>query len=338
MESVERQMERMHKDAEACQLQLLGAFEHMNREIGHFQQMNMEDVSAFETQWAEMVKLVKDYQQSNEQAEKMLGVRESSLHVAEVELGWYKQRCVQLQATIDELADTLEEEIEKREATQQSVSDWSRCHEDTKFKLFEHFKLLQNSFQQLKSTTEKDLENQKSQNKFTNFKLTFAIERYAANVEKEKKELQQKIDQTNEENELLKGELKKAQAELAEWKTEYFVKSKEENINRLEEQYQSRVDAKQDDSIVSPNEVSCSKKLEKYNKALRQISQLVSANSSEISLSHILNQIAPSSSSDEDYAENVVEAVDQFIFKNNCARSLAVISEPDLFDAYALKE
>ena len=84
-----------------------------------------------------------------------------------------------------------------------------------------------------------------------------------------------------------------------------------------------RVDAKQDDSIVSPNEVSCSKKLEKYNKALRQISQLVSANSSEISLSHILNQIAPSSSSDEDYAENVVEAVEQFIFKNNCARSVS---------------
>ena len=52
----------------------------------------------------------------------MLGVRESSLHVADVELGWYKQRCVQLQATIDELADTLEEEIEKREATQQVSS------------------------------------------------------------------------------------------------------------------------------------------------------------------------------------------------------------------------
>ena len=84
------------------------------------------------------------------------------------------------------------------------------------------------------------MENQKSQNKFTNFKLTFAIERYAANVEKEKKELQQKIDQTNEENELLKGELIKAQAELAEWKTEYFLKSKEENINRLEEQLQPR--------------------------------------------------------------------------------------------------
>ena len=61
--------------------------------------------------------------------------------------------------------------------------------------------------------------------KYLNFKIADAIEKYATNLDREKKELQGKLDSVTEEKEQLERELKKTRDQLAEMKSrEYEIK------------------------------------------------------------------------------------------------------------------
>ena len=61
--------------------------------------------------------------------------------------------------------------------------------------------------------------------KYLNFKIADAIQKYATNMDREKKELQGKLDSVTEEKEQLERELKKTRDQLAEMKSrEYEIK------------------------------------------------------------------------------------------------------------------